>query len=154
MSAYLSYWQDFWSAHGNPRRITPLDWATESKSLYRSLQLGDTIWGVISGPKGHETEWRLLLKVVVKEKQEYQTAYGPYYITGDPRSSVVFDIDIQPDFAAIMWVLDFKTGRRLRFVGKKIGQALQARGGRKLAHRDLALLEEYAEALTEIAALK
>ncbi len=153
MTGFLSYWKDVWDKHEDPTK-TPIDWATDSKDFYDMAQIGDTIWGVIPGPPNAPKEWRLLEAVVIKEKRSHRgiTAYGRYYFKGDAKRSRMFNLKLQPDFTAVLWLLEFRTRTPIRLAGAIIGQALQSHGARRLSHRDVALLESYADALSEVAA--
>ncbi len=146
MADYLVYWKFFWKNVTNVADIGG-DWASTSKSLYSQVQKGDRLWVVVSAGTSAPAEWRLLQRLVVERRRQKATEWGDYYMAGRPGSGAIYKLDPQPDFAAILRLLSFAGGRRIRVKGGKIGNALQTHGYRKLSERDAEVLLAYSATL-------
>lgn len=152
MAHYLVYWQTFKQDHENPyAHVTPA-WYTNEKGFHEKVRKDDNIWVVVSGGEKTPDEWCLIQRFVVakvnSEPEKSKTGY--YKIIGLKKGNQVFDIQQQPDFTAILWMLEFSTGKRIKYLGQKIGQSLQTHGHRTLTENDVLLLEKYAKQLIRI----
>ena len=149
MADYLVYWQHYWDdkATGGYTFRPSGNWSTDSKRLYDTVESGDNLWVVVNGGSGRPNEWRLLERVKVLNRKLQRTKWGAYRIIGQKGKSPFFSLRAQPDFAAILALLQFASGRSIKVRGSRIGQALQTYGFRKLSEGDAALLERYAQAL-------
>ncbi len=148
MANYIVYWKTYWQDMvDNP--WPGCDWHTRSKAFYDAVRKGDSIWVVVSGESSASDEWRLLSYIAVagSEKSKEPTRWGRYRFAGNKKLCKIYDIKLQPDFTAILWALKFQSGKRIRTLGRKIGQALQSRGFRSLAESDAILLNDYAKTL-------
>jgi hypothetical protein len=150
MADYLVYWQQYWEDAAQIPNMKPSKvWSTDSKALYGTVERTDNLWVVVTGGSDYPNEWRLLERIRVSYPQPEleESKWGRYHIVGDKRKSQVFSIQAQPDFTAILLLLRFASGKRINVLGKRIGQALQTHGFRKLSESDATLLEEYARSL-------
>lgn len=153
MADYLVYWQQYWEDAAQDPNIEPSkSWSTDSKALYGTVERGDSLWVVVTGGSDYPNEWRLLERIRVSKPQPEleESKWGRYHIIGDKRKSQIFSVQSQPDFTAILLLLRFASGKRIDALGKRIGQALQTHGFRKLSESDAVLLEEYAQTLIKV----
>jgi hypothetical protein len=149
MAHYLVYYKKYWDDKKAGYRLTPY-WTTNSKAFYKSVSPNDCIWVVASGDVGTEDIWYLLGQIQVShpEPKPSITKWGKYHIVGAKKLTRFFLPDkSQPDFTAILWLLKFASGKRIRLTGRRIGQTLQSHGFRRLADSDASLLQEYARTL-------
>ena len=148
MSHYLVYWQSYWEDIKEGYKPSG-NHTSDSKKMHNTVRRGDWLWVVISGGSNAPEEWRLIerISVQVVEPKPSPMKWGKWHFKGNRSRSQVFSIGSQPDMTAILWLLTFASGRRIKFKGKKIGQALQANGFRPLSEQDSILLEEYARTL-------
>lgn len=126
-----------------------MNWSTHSQVFYKTVKRKDVMWIVFPAGKEAPTEWRLIERIAVAHpdpKRKF-SKWGQYHIIGDKRHSQTFSLSMQPDFTAILWLLKFASGKRIKLLGRRIGQALQSRGFRALAESDVILLDEYAKLL-------
>ena len=146
MADYLVYWHGLWEDHGEWSGSLK-DWWTRDPDLYHGVGRGDSLWVVSSGGPKRATEWRLVSRIVVAQHEVRMNGskYGKYHLIGSPRRRVGFDLEVQPDFAAILRLLRFASGRRITIAGARVGKLLQK--PRRLAPPDTALLEDYAKCL-------
>jgi len=148
MSHYLVYWHQYWKDKKERIPIN-VNWSTSSEKMHETVRAGDWLWVIVSAGEKAPNEWKLLQVIKVhKNKQESEPSrWGDWHFIGDKKVSRVFSLQTQPDFAAIMQLLTFATGRRIEYKGKKIGQALQTHGFRALSEKDAILLNKYAGTL-------
>lgn len=145
MSNYLLYWKYFWDdVADNPTAINEL-WHTKQKSFWNKVEPSDSLWVVVSGGEQSPEEWRLLQRIVVKEKFANLTYDRPYGIVGDATKSQRFELSTQGDLTPLLQQLEFVSGKQLTVSGRAIGNALQSI--RPLSEADGLLLEEYAQNL-------
>jgi hypothetical protein len=150
MADYLVYWQSFWDADRSAWEGPLKEWWSRDTGLFNGAGHGDTLWVVTTAGETAPSEWRLLSAVRLLRKEaaaEKHPRYGQYHFIGDGRRSLGFDISAQPDFAAVLRLVRFDSGRRITRVGRPIGQLLQK--PRRLAAADSVLLAEYASTLTD-----
>jgi hypothetical protein len=141
MSHFLGYMQHYWKSHQGPWDVEP-GWGTQSEYFHRIIEPGDILWIVVTGGPNYPNEWRLLQRIEIVEKH-YENGHAyPYQANGDPKKSRVFDPDLQLDFALLLKRLEFASGKKIYFSGRRIGLALQSI--RRLTDKDGKLLEEYA----------
>ena len=150
MADWLVYWRTYWAKVKDPRLVTP-DWNSSYDRLYEQAHPGDVIWVVVSGGVGNETQWRLLEYFTLFAKETIdETATGyRYRFLGDTESHELFDPKAPEDFTPILTSLDFASDHRIRFSGRKIGQALQI--ARELSAHDARTLSIYANGLPRVA---
>ena len=148
MSHYLVYWQSYWEDTKEGYKPDS-NHTTDSKKMHNTVRRGDWLWVVISGGVEAPEEWRLIERIYVQvvDPKPSPMKWGKWHFKGNKSRSQVFSPVSQPDMTAILWLLTFASGRRIKFKGKKIGQALQANGFRPLSEHDCILLEEYARTL-------
>ena len=87
MTDWLVYWRTYREKVDDPRKVEA-HWHSSYELLYQVTQPGDVIWVVVSGPKGNETQWRLLEHFAVRTVEtidEAVTGYK-YRFVGDKRS--------------------------------------------------------------------
>jgi hypothetical protein len=149
MADYLVYWQGFWKDSGDPGWASG-DWSTKSRHLYRTVKKGDRLWVVVTGGPVAPAEWRLLESIRVSRRSLKATPWGPYHVIGRKPGSSVYDPKSQPDLAAILRLMSFSGGRRIRVKGGAIGKTLQTRGFRSLSEKDGDLLAAYAATLDKL----
>ena len=145
MTHYLVYWQTYWQDEENgSAQVTPA-WYTDNKKFHDRLEKNDNLWVVVSGGEKAPDEWRLIQRFIVSKVNpgQVKSKWGRYEIIGYRKGNQVFDIEQQPDFTAILWMLEFSTGKRIKYLGQKIGQSLQTHGHRTLTESDVLLLEKY-----------
>jgi hypothetical protein len=152
MADYLVYWQSFWEDCGEKKRHGA-DWYTRDRDLYSKIRSGDALWIVANGGEHSHHEWRLLGKTVIEKRGESRsrTKWGRYELIGDASRCSSYSIGPQPDLAAILRLLQFESGRPIRLLGAKIGQAIQKY--RPLSSRDTFILDEYARTLRKVRAV-
>ena len=148
MSQYLVYWQSYWEDTKEGYKPNS-NHTSDSKKMHNTVRRGDWLWVVISGGINSPEEWRLIERIYVQvvDPKPSPMKWGKWHFKGNKSRSQIFAITSQPDLTAILWLLTFATGKRIKFKGKKIGQALQANGFRPLSEHDSILLEEYARTL-------
>ena len=151
MTNYLVYWKTYWEdvKEGSLGGVTPY-WYTDNKNFRDKIRKSDRLWVLVTGGDGAPNEWRLIQSFFVSNvnPKKMETKWGKYEIIGLRKDNHGFKIDRQPDFTAILWLLEFSTGKRIKTLGQKIGQSLQTHGHRTLTERDVVLLENYAKRLT------
>src|SRR5205807_363408 len=99
---------------------------------------------VVSGAKHYPGEWRLLQRIVVREKfVNYSSRRWPYEIVGDPEKGQKFNLETQGDLTGLLHNLEFVSGKRITASGREIGITLQAI--RPLSKNDTVLLRQYAQ---------
>ena len=152
MADYLVYWQQYWQDSQDLNANPSKDWSTDSKVLHKTVKQGDCLWVVVSGGIEYPGQWRLReqIRVAYPYPKQEKSKWGKYHIIGNKRRSRIFSIESQPDFAAILLLLQFASGKRIQVLGKRIGQTLQTHGFRKLSDTDATLLEEYAQSLVKV----
>jgi hypothetical protein len=149
MADYLVYWRGLWDNHSH--WSGPLnDWWTKDRALYNGIAYGDSLWVVSSAGPVKPNEWRLVTRLVVAKQgiRRGVSKYGPYYLRGRPSRGQGFDLAEQPDLAAVLRLLRFDSGKRIRTAGAPIGKLLQK--PRRLAPADILLLEDYAASLRAV----
>ena len=149
MADYLVYWKTYWQHVEEENRASAPGWVTDNKGFYDRIRKNDRIWVVVTGGDSAPAEWRLLywMRVTHVDPKRAKTVWGRYGITGSRKDSRAFYIERQPDLTAILWMLQFSTGRHIRSIGQKIGQSLQTHGHRTLTESDVVLWESYAKCL-------
>jgi len=150
MADYLVYWKSYWKDIVEPAGITP-DWSSNSRAFYTRVKKGDRLWVLVSGGESSPQEWRLLHCILVERRSLKATKWGRYRLLGTRASSALYKLEPQPDFAAIMRLLSFAGGHRIKVKGKAIGKALQTRGFRPLSEKDADLLLAYSSTLPRLA---
>jgi hypothetical protein len=125
-------------------------WSTDNKNFRDKLRKNDRLWVVVIARDAAPEEWRLLYTFVVSRANPklVKSRWGKYEIIGSRKDTYEFKIDKQPDFTAILWMLEFFSGKHIKTLGHKIGQSLQTHGHRTLSESDVVLLENYAKRLT------
>jgi hypothetical protein len=148
MSHYLVYWQSYWEDIKEGYKPSG-NHTSDSNKMHNAVRRGDWLWVVISGGNEAPDEWRLIERICVQavDPKPSPMKWGKWHFKGNKSRSQIFSINSQPDLTAILWLLTFASGKRIKFKGKKIGQALQANGFRPLSDRDGILLEDYARTL-------
>jgi hypothetical protein len=148
MSHYLVYRQSYWEDYTEGYRPDS-NHTTDSKKMHNAVRRGDWLWVVISGGIKAPEEWRLIERIYVQDVDPKPSPmkWGKWHFKGNKSRSQIFSVISQPDLTAILWLLTFASGKRIKFKGKKIGQALQANGFRPLSEHDCILLEEYGRTL-------
>ena len=151
MAGYLVYWKTYWSQTdaGFPPRAF---WSTDSEVFHSKVHPGDRLWVVIPAPEPHPDQWRLLGKIWVRRRnpERSPSPWGDLHIEGDPDRSVFYDPSAQPDFTAVLLLLEFEGHTPIPVIGPQIGKSLQSHGHRTLTDRDIVLLEEYGKALERV----
>jgi hypothetical protein len=146
MSDCLVYWKEHWH---DPEQDVDDNWYTEQSSILKQVGIGDRLWVVISGGPSYPKEWRLFQKIEIRKVQDkkklHKPGFRPYHVIGIPDMSPKYDIESQPDFARLLRKLEFLSGRRLKFKGRRIGLSLQKI--RPVSARDAKLLERYSKKL-------
>ena len=148
MSHYLVYWQSYWEDIKEGYKPSG-NHTSDSNKMHNTVRRGDWLWVVISGGTEAPEEWRLIERIHVQDVDPKPSPmkWGRWHFRGNKSQSQIFSITSQPDLTAVLWLLTFATGKRIKFKGKKIGQALQANGFRPLSEQDCILLEEYGRTL-------
>lgn len=149
MADFLLYWKSFWREGENNVIDRDFRWHTKQEGSWRSFETGDSLWTVASGGDEASDEWRLVDRIVVKEKFTNFDYDWPFGVIGDFTQSEAYQIDAQPNLTPLLQQLEFASGKRLTKNGRAIGNALQAH--RRLTQSDGRLLEEYARGLVRIA---
>lgn len=123
-----------------------------SKSVYFFQQVapGDSLWVVVSGGPEHPGEWKLLQRIVIRERRhENPKEYArPYQVIGDSQLSERYDINAQTDITDFLHKLAFVSGKRIAASGKAIGLSLQAI--RPLSQPGIKLFEQYSKNLKRL----
>ena len=148
MSHYLVYWQTYWDEINEGYRPGP-QYNSDSEMMYKTVKRGDWLWVVILGRSHTENEWRLIERINVANvyPNPARPNWRKWHFEGNKKRSQVFSFDSQPDLTALLWLLTFASGKRIKYKGKKIGQTLQSHGFRLISERDVILFEEYARTL-------
>ena len=154
MSDYIGYWKYFWRdlrEHG-PKKTFISEWHTNNERVFKNLVVGCNIWVIIQAEEKYHNEWRLLQRIRIKSlgidtrKDKYEVQeYGPFHADGDEEHSQIFDYIHQPDFAPVLYQMEFERGRKLTARGSLIGRSFQSL--RPLSIRDRILLEKYSTKL-------
>jgi hypothetical protein len=149
MTHYLVYWKTYWQDKEESNSIATPAWYTDNKNFREKIWKNDRLWVVVTGGTSAPNEWRLIQSFVVSHvnPKKVNTKWGKYEIIGSRKNNHEFKIDRQPDFTAILWILEFSTRKHIKTLGPKIGQSLQTHGHRTLTKRDVVLLENYAKRL-------
>jgi hypothetical protein len=116
-------------------------WQTANRTFFEEVIPNDSLWVVASAGKNHPGEWRLLQRIVARDKVVNKGKRRPYEIIGNRQSSQEFDIEAQPDLSTLLHKLEFRTGRKIIARGTAIGNTLQAI--RPLTPSDAVLLASY-----------
>jgi hypothetical protein len=146
MADYLVYWKTYKIGESVPS-FAGGSWATTSKAFYSRVRKGDRIWVVVTAGKRAPKEWRLLAQFTVEKRGTGKTPYGELQMYARAGSSRAYKLDPQPDLAAILRLLSFRGGKRIRVKGGAIGNALQSNGYRALSEKDADVLMAYAATL-------
>jgi len=151
MAGYMVYWRTYWS-DTDGEFPPPAFWSTDSQVFHSKVNPGDRIWILIPAQQPMHDQWRLLGRVYAKEREPEprSSRWGRYHIAGDPERSTFYDPARQPDFTAILLLLQFESQTPIRVIGPQIGKSFQSHGHRTLSDRDIVLLEEYGAALERI----
>ena len=145
MQSYLFYWKEYWNENRRVPRKKP-DWRSRRLYAVEALAMcGGDVWVVISGGKKDPDGWRLLehLSIRVQSAKEVKKSEGQLRVVADRKSYRSFQPARQSDAAAMLRKLSFKSGKRIKASGKRIGMTLQS--PRQLALRDEAILRDYAQ---------
>jgi hypothetical protein len=134
----LTLLENFW-ADASDFNSVGHDWHTDNRNFYGNVEAEDIFWVVTSGGPESPSEWRLIERIVVANKNPglVKTKHGHFHIIGDNERSVFFDLTWQNDFAPILRQLNFVSGKRIRSSGKLIGRTLQV--ARRLTKEDVEL---------------
>src|SRR5436190_1577459 len=129
MTHYLTYWKEYWNDREEGYDVNP-GWTTDSDAMHRTVKAGDSIWAVTRDEGETTSEWRLIFRVVVQnvDPKPSKTKWGRWHFKGDRKNSKRYSLRNQPDFTAILWLLRFASGNRIKVTGSQIGQALQTHG--------------------------
>jgi hypothetical protein len=148
MTHYLVYYREYWDDIEQGYQPSQ-NWSSNSIKLYKTVKPRDTLWAVVSGNSEFPDQWFLLERIHIThiERQPSSDRWGKYHIIGEKNKSQLFSLQAQPDFTAILWLLRFASGKRIKMLGRRIGLALQSNGFRPLAESDAVLLEEYVQIL-------
>jgi hypothetical protein len=148
MTHYLVYYREYWDDFEQGYQPSQ-NWSSNSVKMYKTVKPRDTFWVVVSGGSDAPDRWFLLERIHIAriERQPTPDRWGKYLITGDKNKSQLFSLRAQPDFTAILWLLKFASGKRIKILGRRIGLALQSNGFRSLAESDAVLLEDYVRIL-------
>ncbi len=145
MSDCLVYWKVYWKESLEQRRNPHFEWHTNDKHFHNKLSVGDSLWVVTTGGTNYPYEWRLLMRIVVRQLDTEQSSYGRYHAVGDVSKSQHFDIQSQGDLTPILQGLEFLSGKKIRGSGRKIGNEIQAI--RPLSADGSSTLKNYASTL-------
>ena len=126
MSDCLVYWKLFWDEPLEEQQKPRLEWYTNDPYFHGKVNIGDSLWVVVTGGPTRPNEWRLLNRVVIKQLNVAQSKWGKYHAIGDSLKSQRFNILRQDDLSPVLRELDFLSGKKIRGQGRKIGQELQA----------------------------
>ena len=144
MADCLYYWKKYWDNRDN----TDFIHYTKHKTVFNQISRGDNLWVVVSAnPKNLNGKWRLLQRVRIDRIEPSKRKPGEYRVIGNKRKSESYGLDSQPDFVAVLWLLDFESGNRITSKGKGVGAFLNPDGFRKLTDSDKILLRKYAKVL-------
>jgi hypothetical protein len=148
MADYLLYWKSFWRATENNLFDRDFRWHTKQDGFWRNVEAGDNLWTIASGGDYAPDEWRLVDRIVAREKFTNFDFDWPFGIIGDPARSEAYDVEMQPDLTPLLLRLEFESGMRLSVHGRAIGNAIQKH--RRLSVADSLLLKDYARGLERI----
>ena len=113
MAHYLLYWKSFWREGENNIVDSDFRWHTQQEGFWRNVVAGDSLWTLALGADEAPTEWRLVDRIVVREKFTNFDFDWPFGIIGDPTLSEGYRIETQSDLTPVLQRLKFQSGLRL-----------------------------------------
>jgi hypothetical protein len=147
MTDCLMYWRYFWEDIAKFPNVLKSEWYTKSEHFFKQVDLGNSLWVIVSDGSQSSKEWRLLQRIVVAELT-VEDEERPFHATGDLKQSEMYDIKAQSDFATVLHQLEFVSGKKIRLYGRMIGRTIQAI--RPLSDSDIELLEKYSRSLKRL----
>jgi len=163
MAHLLAYWKIFWedmseldysrysrerlqSLQEQRKRIQKMGWGARTRMIQKQIGIGQNLWVVgYSNPAINPNEWRLLLRLCVKDKKraELDSGYGGYPYRLLSNDFDLFDPERQPNLEPLLRQLEFQSGRIIPpdITGRRIGRLFRQR--RPLTEDDNNLLIEW-----------